>query len=78
MVKNPKIKKYQKSLFSNNFFCWNFFLWPKKHLSSEFSNIRRTRFDQISPVQRVSDFRERGTLNVTEADGQKKSSIPLI
>ena len=41
----------------------------KKMLSFEFSNIKRTRFDQSSPVHPVSESRE-GTLSVTVNGGR--------
>ena len=43
----------------------------KKMLSSYFSNIRRTRFDQSSPVHPVSESRG-GTLRVTEEQEQQE------
>ena len=39
-------------------------------LSSQFSNIRRTGFDQSSPVQPVSESRG-GTLSVTDGGGRR-------
>ena len=36
-----------------------------------FSNIRRTRFDQSSPVQPVSDFKG-GTLSVTAEEEEEE------
>ena len=45
----------------------------KKMLSSYFFNIRRTRFDQSSPVQPVSDFRG-GSTNLTN----EQKSLCLI
>ena len=43
-------------------------------LSSQFSNIRRTQFDQSSPVQPVSDFRG-GSTSVTEKDEGRTKEI---
>ena len=42
----------------------------KKMQSSKFFNIRRTRFDQSSPAQPVSNFRGVST-SVTEEDEQR-------
>ena len=39
-----------------------------------FSNIRRTRFDQSSPVQPVSDFRG-GSTSVTEKEDEVWTEI---
>ena len=47
-------------------------LQKKKMLSSQFSNIRRTRFDQSSPVQPASESRG-GSTSVT--DGQTKEIL---
>ena len=64
-----EIKKSQK-ISTSPFFQkknFNFFCSPekKKMLSSQFSNIRRTRFDQSSPFQPVSESRG-GSMSVTE------------
>ena len=49
----------------------------KKMLASYFSNIRRTRFDQSSPVQFVSESRA-GSLSVREDGGGRRKSLCLI
>ena len=46
-------------------------------LSSQFSNIRRTRFHQSSPVQPVSDFRG-GSTNLTHKRTNERKSLCLI
>ena len=79
--KSENLKKSQKITFFRFFFIFeNFFFSPKKKnkmLSSQFSNIRRTQFDQSSPVHPVSESRG-GPLSVTEedgrTDGRRKSS----
>ena len=48
-------KKYRKFTWKKNII---FFCLPRKKLSSYFSNIRRTRFDQSSPVQLVSEIQK--------------------
>ena len=48
----------------------------KKMLSSQFSNIRSTQFDQSSPVQPVSDFRGSST-SVTK-DGRTDEGNPRV
>ena len=48
----------------------------KKRLSSYFSNITKTRFDESSPVQPLSESRG-GTLSVTEDEGRTKESLCL-
>ena len=63
--RNTKFKKnLKKSIF---FLFFKDFLAEKKNLSSYFSNIRRTQYDQSSPVQPVSESRG-GSTSVTEKD----------
>ena len=63
-VKNgPKIQKSQKlsktHFFFKIHFFWKFLFFAKiKMLSSQFSNIRSTRFNQSSTVQPVSEIRK--------------------
>ena len=49
----------------------------KKMPSSKFSNIRRTRFDQSSPVQPVSKSRG-GNLSVTDGGGGVRTKEILV
>ena len=86
--KSENLKKSQKFQKKSLFFKKKCLFWNKnfagknKMLSSQFSNIRRTRFDHSFPVHPVSDFRG-GTLSVTEedkgrTDGRRKSSCLML
>ena len=79
MKKSQKISK--NHFFFKKFFLLNFFFCRKKRKkkmhSSQFSNIRRTRFDQSSPVQPVSESRG-GSTSVTEKKNEQRKSLCLI
>ena len=84
--KYENLKKSKKITFFQFFFFFeNFFFLPKKKkkkkmLSSQFSNIRRTGFDQSSPVNPVSEYRG-GPLSVTHEhtyEGRRKSSCLIL
>ena len=70
--KYENLKKSKKFTFFQNFFFLKFFL-----LSSQFSNIRRTRFDQSSPVQPVSESRG-GSTSVTEKENEEEEGNPRV
>ena len=52
------VKKYKNPEKSQKISKIPFFLAPKKMVSFLFSNIRRTQFDQSSPVQPVSEIQK--------------------
>ena len=58
----------------NRKFLKIFSFGQKKMLSSYLSNIRRTRFNQSSPVHLVSESRG-GSTNLTDGEGQTKEIL---
>ena len=82
------MKKLQKNSKSHLFFLQIYeifekyfvLLKEKKLLSSQFSNIRNTQFDQSSPVQPASECRE-GSTSVTKSKvrtNERRKSLCLI
>ena len=65
-------KKICRNLEKNTFFIFVFAIF----FYTQFSNIRRKRFHQSSPVQPVSEFRG-GSTSVTENERKKSSCLIL-
>ena len=74
-----KFQKISKFTFFNCFFLeFNPNPPPKKKklLSSQFSNIRRMRFDQSSPVQPVSEIQKSGKISKSQFKKKETKKIP--